>query len=113
MNAELERRKSYTDKLEAFFRAHPNEWINAVDLEPIGGRQAWRTRVSECRKRGMRIDNHVVSPSRLERDEQGRPTRILFSTRRVSLYRFVPRPREPLGRDAGDYVPQKGLFDGL
>jgi hypothetical protein len=33
----------------AFFRAHQNIWIAAIDLEPVGGRQAWRTRVSEAR----------------------------------------------------------------
>ena len=40
---------SFTDRVMAFFRAHEGLWIEAVRLEPIGGRQAWRSRVAEAR----------------------------------------------------------------
>jgi hypothetical protein len=50
----------FTGRVALFFRRHPNEWVPAIALEAVGGRQAWRTRVSDCRKvYGMRIDNRV------------------------------------------------------
>ena len=33
-------------------------WVPAVDLE-VGGRQAWRSRVSDLRQGGMTIENRV------------------------------------------------------
>ena len=53
-------RTSYRDRVADVFRARPNEWIDARDLEGVGGRHAWRTRVSDCRfDYGMQIDNRV------------------------------------------------------
>ena len=67
MRAELDRRESLTDRVEAWFLAHPREWIRAIDLEPIGGRQGWRTRVSESRRRlkarGYTIENRIRKDS--------------------------------------------------
>lgn len=45
------------------------QWIPAVDLE-VGGRQAWRSRVSDLRQRGMTIENRVRRlPSGVARSE--------------------------------------------
>lgn len=42
---------SLTDRVMDFFRQHPAVWIEASRLEAPGGRQAWRTRTSEARRR--------------------------------------------------------------
>lgn len=71
---------TFTDRVAAYFEARPLAWINALDLERVGGRQAWRTRVSECRThKGLVIENRcrrVTRPS-------GEPLTI-------SEYRYVP-----------------------
>lgn len=90
---EVARRTGYLDAIDAFFKAHPMRWHEAKILRQIGGQDAWRTRVSECRtQRHMRIENR-----------QSRVTGVV-----ISEYRYVPY--EPLGRDSGTRVPQKGLF---
>lgn len=74
-------RHSFTRDLATYFQRQPGVWINAIDLERIGGRQAWRTRVSNCRvKFKMDITNR-------ERKVQ-RPDGSRFT---VSEYRFVPK----------------------
>jgi hypothetical protein len=40
-----------TDRLERFFREHPNTWIDGKDLAGTAGTYAWRSRVSEVRQR--------------------------------------------------------------
>lgn len=51
-------RLSLCDKLEAYLKARPNQWIDGIWLENIAGRYAWRTRLSDLRKkRGMTIQN--------------------------------------------------------
>lgn len=51
-------RPAFRDRVAEFLRQHPNEWIPAVRFEDIGGRQAWRTRLAECRTiYGMDIEN--------------------------------------------------------
>jgi hypothetical protein len=74
-----------TAKLAQFFQAHPNVWHSARDLE-FSGRQAWRTRVSECRTQlGMTILNRqrtVTNHGHLE-SWQSR-------TYVVSEYAFIP-----------------------
>ena len=56
----MEPQVSRTIKIKEFFEAHPNEWIPSIQLEPHGGRCAWRTRVSEVRRQhGMTIENKV------------------------------------------------------
>jgi hypothetical protein len=90
---EQERRKSHAEQVAAWFKAHPLMWIGTADLEKLGGRNAWRTRVSECRtKLHMNIEN-----------KQSRSTGAV-----ISLYRYVPW--EPLGRDASERIQQKSLF---
>ena len=72
--------ETLNDKLEAFFKARPNTWIDGKDLAEVAGGYAWRSRVSDLRRfRGMDIVNDVV---RLK-DAHGKPFK-------VSLYRYVP-----------------------
>jgi len=68
---------TYRDKVAAYFKAHPVEWIDGMVLSQLGGVYAWRTRVSECRTQlQMPIDNRIC------RTEGGM---------KVSQYRYVPR----------------------
>lgn len=70
------------DRLEAYFKARPNEWIDGRALETIGGGYAWRTRVSDLRlQRGMVIENRCR-----------RIPKLLVPTERVTIseYRWVP-----------------------
>ena len=68
---------SYRDAVAHYFKAHPGQWIDGLELARIGGAYAWRTRVSEChRQLGMDIENEV---------------RQMPNTRRkVSVYRYRP-----------------------
>lgn len=50
MKAEIERRQSNTEQVVAYFRQHEGAWIDTRTLEQVGGRNAWRTRVSDARK---------------------------------------------------------------
>jgi hypothetical protein len=53
-----------TDKLERFFLEHPNTWIDGKDLAGTAGTYAWRSRVSDVRKRfkerGWEIENRQI-----------------------------------------------------
>ena len=40
-----------TDRLERFFREHPNTWIDGKDLAGTAGTYAWRSRVCDVRRR--------------------------------------------------------------
>ncbi len=83
LTTEIERRQTNRDAVAIYFKAHPCEWIEAFELEKIGGQYAWRTRVSEARKQlGMYIQN---------RQDRGHRTVR-------SYYRYLPQ--EPLGRAA-------------
>jgi hypothetical protein len=68
---------SLTQALATYFRARPNVWIDGRDLE-FAGRYAWRSRVSDCRQLGMRIDNR-----------QRRHRRVDGTSHITSEYRFV------------------------
>lgn len=63
------------EMVAAHFRAHPNQWVSAYTLMEVGGRMAWRTRVSDVRRMGLHIENRV------ERDAAGVAQ---------SFYRYVP-----------------------
>jgi len=68
-------RQNFTLRVAEYFKARPLVWIDARDLEQVGGRQAWRSRVSDARRfYRMTIENKVE--------------RYPGFTR--SLYRFVP-----------------------
>lgn len=68
---------TFTEAVAELFQSRPNTWIDARELMAVGGMYAWRTRCSECRKRGLRIENawHTV-------EQDGRKFR-------VSRYRLV------------------------
>lgn len=69
----------FTAAVAAYLHARPNQWVDGHTLMQVGGTFAFRTRVSEARKRyGMTIENRV---SRVQRD--GR--RWV-----VTEYRYVP-----------------------
>lgn len=70
---------TFRDKVAAFLKQHEGRWIHAVEFEAVGGRQAWRTRIAECRTHlGMNIENKV---ERVTRSDGSKYTR--------SSYRFV------------------------
>jgi hypothetical protein len=85
--------RSRTERLAAFFQAHPNEWISALDLMPIAGGLSWRTRVSDCRRR----------PHNLTIENRQRRVRQDGRSFVVSEYRYLPReePRMERGAVAG------------
>lgn len=90
MNAEESvRRHSNTEKIAELFKARPNVWINSRSLERPGGRNAWRTRVSDCRREfGMWIENRVLYIKR---------GGITVAVHSVYCFR---REGQPLGRSA-------------
>ncbi len=67
---------TYRDAVAAYFKAHPGQWIDGLELARIGGAYAWRTRVSDCRAAGLDIENEV--------------RRVPNSQRKISLYRYRP-----------------------
>ena len=72
--------RTFRDKVAAYFQSKPNVWIDGMALEQIGGRYAWRSRISDCRKElGMDI-----------RNRQQRMTDAEGKTWTVSWYMFVP-----------------------
>ena len=84
MRNELQRRLSNADKVEALFRSRIGEWIEARDFEEPGGRQAWRTRISQVRReRHMHIEN---------REERNAHNEVVGS-----WYRYLEHA--PIGRD--------------
>lgn len=68
---------SLRDAVASYFRAHPHEDVSNWTLMEIGGSQAWRTRVSECRT-VLKMD---IAKPRLSRSESGAVT---------SWYRYRP-----------------------
>jgi len=51
---------SLAGRLAQFFRARPGTWIDGRTLSTVAGNYAWRTRVSEIRRRyGMPIENRL------------------------------------------------------
>lgn len=84
---------SLNDKLEAYFRAKPDVWIDGMEIAKIAGSYAWRSRCSDLRKRGMDI-----------RNRQQRMTDANGRTWTVSWYMFVspveqPEPIQTVGHD--------------
>jgi hypothetical protein len=73
---------SRADIIVEYFKSHPDQWISAYTLMELGGKMAWRTRVSDARKQLGRIDNEV------RRDARGVAE---------SFNRFVPVQRGQAG----------------
>jgi hypothetical protein len=53
--------KTMKAKVEDFLKEHDGQWVDAKLLMEVGGMFAWRTRVSDCRKLGMFIENRQRS----------------------------------------------------
>lgn len=72
---------SKTQAVANYFRKYPGRWIDGQVLARIGGRYAWRTRVSNARRQlGMQIDNRLLRKGNL----LGKSCFI------ASEYRYVP-----------------------
>jgi hypothetical protein len=69
------------ERLAAFFRARPEQWIDARHLMPIAGTFAWRTRVSNLREAPF---------SMVIRNRQRRVRRPSGERFVISEYMFVP-----------------------
>lgn len=86
--------KTFVDAVASYFTAHPGEWIDGLTLETVGGRYAWRSRVSDCRTElGMHIEN------RLRRVERSDGSKVVKSE-----YRYTPVgiTQEPRDKDHAD-----------
>lgn len=70
--------RGVTNRLEAYFRARPNVWIDGMELAKVGGCYGWRSRFTDLRQRGMEIQNR-----------QERVT-VLGNQFTKSYYRYVP-----------------------
>lgn len=69
---------TFAEAVRDYFTTRPNTWINGMTLSHVGGCYAWRSRVSDCRQRGMTIENrqrtvdgHTVSEYRFVLDRTG------------------------------------------
>ncbi len=70
---------TYRDAVALYFKAHPNVWIDGIELSRFGGMYGWRSRCSDCRTQlGMTIENRQRKVGR----------------RTVSEYLFVPPSQE-------------------
>jgi hypothetical protein len=71
---------TFTAAVARYFRQRPGQWVQATELERVGGRQAWRTRVSDARRAyGLVIENRC----RMVVEADG-------SRWKLSEYRWVP-----------------------
>ena len=50
-----QRKPSLTDKLAAYFKAHPGEWVSEATIADIVGHAGCRQRRLECEQRGLVI----------------------------------------------------------
>jgi len=74
--------QTFRDAVASTFKARAGEWIDGLALETVGGRYAWRSRISCCRTQlGMTIENR----------QRRRPDGSV-----ISEYRYVP----PVGQGA-------------
>ena len=70
----------FTAAVARYMLASAGRWVNALELERVGGRHAWRTRLSEARRR---YHFRTVNRVRTVRDAGGD---VVY---RVSEYRVV------------------------
>lgn len=80
MKPEIQRRATNTSRVREWFLSHPWQWVDTRTLELLGGRQAWRTRVSDARV-AMRDEGLGTIRNRQRRDADG----AVFSE-----YRYEP-----------------------
>lgn len=62
---------SLADKLATFFREHPNVWHDGRALGTIAGAYAWRSRVSDLRKRPYHMT--IQNRQRRMKTAEGKP----------------------------------------
>lgn len=93
---EAERRVGGKVRVLAYFKSYPGKWISTRELELEGGRNAWRTRVSDARK-VVEAEGGVIQ-NRQERRADGSIW---------SVYRYLPA--QPLGPSA-DVPRERRLF---
>jgi len=71
----LRMRVTYRDRVADYLRSNAGRWVDGLVLQDIGGRYAWRSRISDCRlDLGMTVENR-------QRKE---------GQRTISEYRYVP-----------------------
>jgi len=93
VKAEIQRRESLTDHLEAYVTSRPGQWLTMSELAHVGGLGGWRTRLSDLRlKRGLTIEWNGKNGS-------------------ASRHRYVPQA--PIGRAAEDQIEGTGLLFDL
>ena len=91
------------DRLAAYFKARPGEWVDGMSLARVAGHYAWRSRVSDLRRApyGLVIENR-----------QRRVHRVIVmngedcpaGSYMVSEYRYMPGLTPDRGADAPDSV---------
>ena len=91
MTTEYERRASLADQVYAYVRSRPHVWLSMRELMAVGG-LAWRSRLPAVRAR-----------LQAEGDE------LIWNGQNGGRSAYMLRPRR-LGRDAGEYRTQAGLF---
>jgi hypothetical protein len=69
-------KKSRTELVIDYFKAHPHQWIDGLVFAEFAGQYAWRSRISDARATGLNIEN------RQRVSMQGGPVK--------SEYRYVP-----------------------
>ena len=84
-------RQSFTQAVYDYLTARPGEWVSTNTLREIGGRDAWRTRLSEARVRLRREagdwTHDPIQNKQVKRKVDGREWTD-------SYYKFVPFPSE-------------------
>ena len=88
-------RQSFTQAVYDYLTARPGVWVDSSRLEKIGGRMAWRTRVSDVRIRLKAEGNGTVeNRQRRYRQHEGACQYLIEAcdceTFVISEYRYVP-----------------------
>lgn len=70
------------DRLAAYFKARPYQWVDGMELARVAGSYAWRSRCSELRRQpfNMVIENRV----------RQRIVNVDGATVKVSEYAYMP-----------------------
>ena len=92
---------TFTEKVAAYFLAHEGEWLDGELFRPVGGKYAYRSRISDCRTNlGMHIENR----KRLVGRRDGTPCADC-----VSEYRYLAPKDDKHVSDAADLNTPWGL----
>jgi hypothetical protein len=102
-----------TEATAQFFRTNPNLWLNARKFLPVGGTEAWRSRISDCRtKLGMDVENRqkVVGGIRVSEYRLHDPARPGYP-RRTGQNQYTKRkPRTGAAKAKSRVLRQPVLF---